>query len=115
MRRYRLDQLPDTDARHVFGGIVAGEFISIGGMFFKPPGHISHADEMPHVHDDEEIFVILQGKARIRFDQKVEPLSAGDVMVIEPRENHHFESDRIEPCINLSLRCGPKPHPDQSP
>jgi quercetin dioxygenase-like cupin family protein len=44
----------------------------------------------------------------------MEYLSAGDVVVIEPRENHHFESDRDEPCINLSLRCGPMPHPDQA-
>jgi len=113
VRRYRLNQLPETNARHVFGGIVAGEFISIGGMFFKSPGQISHADETPHVHDDEEVFVILQGKARIHFDDKVESFSSGDVIVIEPRENHHFESDRDEPCINLSLRCGPQPHPDQ--
>jgi acetolactate decarboxylase len=113
VRRYRLNQLPETDARHVFGGIVGGEFISVGGMFFKSPGQISHADEQPHVHDDEEVFVILQGKARIRFDDGIESYSAGDVIVIEPRENHHFESDREDPCINLSLRCGPTRHPDQ--
>jgi hypothetical protein len=56
----------------------------------------------------------ISGKARIRLDQRMEYLSAGDVVVIEPRENHHFESDRDEPCINLSLRCGPMPHPDQA-
>ena len=113
MKRYRLNTLPDTQARHVFGGIVPGEFISEGAMNFKSPGFVSHAGEARHVHAEEEIFVILQGKARVRFDDRVEYLTAGDVVVIEPGENHHLEADEQDPCINLYIGCGPKPNPQQ--
>jgi len=114
MKRYRLNDLPETEARHVFGGLVPGEFIVEGAMNFKTPGFVAHADEPRHVHDDnEEIFVILQGKARVRFDDRVEHLTAGDVVVIEPGENHHLEADEEEPCINLYLHCGPERSPQQ--
>lgn len=113
MKRYRLNQLPDTDSHHVFGGIVPGEFIAAGDMLFKSPGFMSHADQPRHMHDEEEIFVILQGKARVRFDDRVEHLVAGDVVVIEAGENHHLEADEEDPCINLYIECGPKPNPQQ--
>ncbi len=114
MKRYRLNQLPDTDSRHVFGGITPGDYISNGGMLFKTPGFVSHADQARHVHDKaEEVFVILQGKARVRFDDRVEHLTAGDVVVIEAGENHHLEADEQEPCINLWIECGPNRNPKQ--
>lgn len=113
MKRYRLSALGEAGGRHVFTGIVGGEFICEGAMSFKPPGLVTHADEPRHVHDDAEVFVILQGKARMRLDDRVEHLRAGDVVVIEPGENHHLESDERDPCINLYLHCGPQPHPTQ--
>ncbi len=114
MKRYRLHTLPETEGRHVFAGIVPGEFISEGAMNLKSPGFVSHAGESRHVHAEEEIFVILQGKARVRFDDRVEHLTAGDVVVIEPGENHHLEADERDPCINLYLHCGEKPSPLQA-
>ena len=113
MKRYRLNTSPDTNARHVFAGIVPGEFISEGAMNFKSPGFVSHAGEPRHVHAEEEIFVILQGKARVRFDDRVEHLTVGDVVVIEPGENHHLEADKQDPCISLYIGCGAKPNPLQ--
>jgi len=114
MKRYRLNELPLDRGLHIFAGIVPGEFISQGEMKYKPPGHVAHADTPIHVHEDHaEIFVILQGRARVRFDDYVEHLKAGDVIVIDPGENHHLESDEEDPCINLYLHCGPERHPDQ--
>ena len=113
MRRYRLRDLPEDEGRHIFSGVVDGAFITGGAMNIKAPGHKSHAAEPRHVHDSEEIFVILQGKAYVRLDDGVEALTAGDVAVIQPGENHHLEGDVQEPCINLYIHCGDVPHPEQ--
>jgi quercetin dioxygenase-like cupin family protein len=40
-------------------------------------------------------------------------LVAGDVVVIEPGENHHLEADEHDPCINLFVQSGPAPNPKQ--
>jgi len=114
MKVHRLSELPASRASHVFGGIVPGAFISMGGVSFHSPGDLAHSDEERHVHDGEEIFVILQGKAVVHFDHGDQPIEAGDVMVIDPGENHHLESDRDDPCIVIWLHAGPKAHPSQT-
>lgn len=114
MKVHRLSELPTSRASHVFGGIVPGAFISMGGISFHPPGDLAHADEARHVHDSEEIFVILQGKAVVHFDGGDQPVRAGDVMVIDPDENHHLQSDRDDPCIVIWLHAGPERHPSQT-
>ena len=114
MKIHRLSALPASRASHVFGGIVPGAFISMGGISFHAPGDLAHADEARHVHDSEEIFVILQGKAVVHFDGGDQPVRAGDVMVIDPDENHHLQSDRDDPCIVIWLHAGPERHPSQT-
>ena len=110
MKRSRLDKLPAAGGRHVFSGIVTGPYIwQEAAVEFRKPGE----EVPPASHDDEEIYVILQGKARVHLDTGVEHLSAGDVMVIEPGETHRFVSDEEEPCVQMYLHCGPEPHPQQ--
>jgi mannose-6-phosphate isomerase-like protein (cupin superfamily) len=113
MRVYRLSDLPRSETAHIFGGVIAGGFISRGGVGFEPPGCIPHADEPRHVHAGGEIFVLVQGRAVVHLDDGDRPLAAGDVGVIEPDENHHLESDREDPCVVIWLECGPERHPDQ--
>ncbi|MFP4381953.1 MAG: cupin domain-containing protein [Candidatus Sumerlaeia bacterium] len=118
MKRYRLKDLQDVTDGHFLKGILDGEYICMGGMGFKKPGVRTHTNDGPdgrdyHVHgDDCEAFVILQGKAQMELDGELIPLQTGDIMVIEPGEDHHLISDKNEPCINLWLHAGPKPHPD---
>ena len=90
MRRCRLSGVPDAGEDHVFRGIVSSPYIwREAAIEFRGPGEV-----VPWgVHDDEEIYVILQGKARVRLDDGVEHLTAGDVVLIEPGERHQFESD----------------------
>jgi mannose-6-phosphate isomerase-like protein (cupin superfamily) len=110
MRRYRLNELPDAGTGHIFRGIVSGPYIwQEAAVEFRRPGEV-----VPWgVHDDEEIYVILQGKARVRLENSVEHLSAGDVLVLEPGERHQFESDECEPCVQMYAHCGPEPHANQ--
>lgn len=110
MKRYRLPELPPAAGRHVFSGIVAGPYIwEEAAVEFRRPGETVP----PASHDDEEIYVVLQGKARVHLDRGVEELGPGDVMVIEPGERHKFVSDEKEPCVQMYLHCGPRPHPNQ--
>ncbi len=101
---------------HVLEGIVPGEYLTHGGLNFKGPGQRSHDvgcdcsscdGHGRHVHeDDNEIFVILQGKARIEVDGRSHDLVAGDVVICEPGEDHHLVSDESDPCVNLYLHAG---------
>lgn len=113
MTLYHLRDLPLVREGHIFGGVADGKFISAGAMLYQPPGRIAHADEPRHIHDSEEVFVILQGKAVVHFDKRDVPLAAGEVMVVEPGENHHLKADRDDPPVMLYLHFGPKRHPDQ--
>jgi len=110
MRRCRLSEVPDAGGGHVFRGIVSSPYLwQEAAIEFRKPGEV-----VPWgVHDDEEIYVILQGKARVRLDEGVEHVSAGDVMLIEPGERHQFECDEAEPCVQMYVHCGPERHPDQ--
>jgi len=83
VKRLRLDELPRARGRHVFSEIVAGEYIwQEAAIEFRKPGEVVDWSG----HDDEEIYVILQGRAAVHLDGGVEQLAAGDVMVIEPGE-----------------------------
>jgi mannose-6-phosphate isomerase-like protein (cupin superfamily) len=105
MKRCRLNQLPPS-GNHVLSGLVPDEFIARGALRFRPPGFIAHPDEPVHAHDFAELFVILQGKAILRVDDRVEELRAGDVIVAEPNENHHLEIDAGDPAVYLFMQFG---------
>ncbi len=118
MRLLRLADLPDSRSGHFLGALVPGEYLYRGGLGFKPPGFRTHTADGPagrdlHVHDDYEVFVILQGKAVMECDGRRHDLTTGDVFVVEPGEDHHLVSDERDPCVNLWLHAGPERHPDQ--
>ena len=114
MRLYRLNHLPEEKEGHVFRDLVSGDYLAAGEMLFIPRGRIAHEDEARHTHETEEIFVILQGKATVHFDDADRTIGPGDVMVIDADENHHLESDADDPCVMLYLHFGEERHPDQA-
>ncbi len=118
MKRYRLSELEDAREGHFLRGIVPGEYICKGGMGYKKPGQRTHSHDGPggadrHVHDDSEVFVILQGRGEMEIDGVRHPFVTGDVFVVEPGEDHHLVSDAEDPCVNLWLHAGAHRHPDQ--
>jgi mannose-6-phosphate isomerase-like protein (cupin superfamily) len=72
---------------------------------FHSPGHVSHDDERPHVEIDQEVFVLLQGSGWIEVDGSIEEVCAGDVVLIEPGEDHHLISGVEDPFVNLWLHA----------
>ncbi len=105
MRILRLTDLPDVREGHVLAGTVPGRYLTAGGIGFKDPGHVSHPGR--HVHEDEhEVFVILQGRGEIEVDGRRTPIACGDVVVIDPGEDHHLVSSDADPLVNLYLHAG---------
>ena len=74
-------------------------------MSFHAPGQISHHDERPHLEVDQEAFVLLQGSGWIEINGVREPAQAGDVILIEPGEDHHLISSDEDPFVNLWLHA----------
>lgn len=118
MLKLRLNQLADAAEGHFLQGYLPGRFLCAGALSFKPPNYRTHSgegdDRHVHVHTDREAFVILQGKAVMEVDGTAYPLVTGDVLIIEPGEDHHLIADGDDPCINLWLHAGPERHPSQT-
>lgn len=123
MKRLRLSDLKSEGGGHVLRDVIPGEYLSHGGLSFKNPGHRSHdvGCSCPscdgkgcHVHpDDYEVFILLQGKARMEIDGTSHVMAAGDVIVCEPGEDHHLVADKDDPCVNITLHASRTHHTGQ--
>lgn len=103
MKKLTLKELNPASG-HIFEGVLPGEKLYAGGLSFSQPGEVSHADDNPegtHTHDDCELFMVVQGKAVIQADDKKESLKTGDIVLVEPGEDHHVISDQEDPAVIL--------------
>ncbi len=114
MRRYRIGDLGSDGAEHVASRLVPGKRIAAGGLSFHAPGGRTHP-EGDHRHDHEEVFCIMQGQGRLWIDGREEPIHAGDVLVVEPGEEHYIYADPETPTINCWFRADDAGHPRQYP
>jgi mannose-6-phosphate isomerase-like protein (cupin superfamily) len=124
MRRLTIRELA-VGQGHILSGIIPGEYLNRGGLGFKSAGYRSHDIDCTckacdghgrHVHqDDHEVFIILQGKAKMEIDGLFHDLVAGDVIVCEPGEDHHLVSDAQDPCVNIYLHASDQRNRQQHP
>ncbi len=124
MKRLRLSDLKSEGSRHVLGDAIPGAYLSHGGLSFKKPGQRSHDvgcscpscdGKGRHVHSDDcEVFILLQGKARMEIDGTSHAMVAGDVIVCEPGEDHHLVADKDDPCVNITLHAAQTHHTGQN-
>ena len=112
MKLFRLSEIPDARRGHFLGGILSGRSIHHGSMSYKKPGAVTHT-EGRHVHDDDEVFVILQGTGEMEIDGVRHPIGVGDVVVAEAGEDHHLRSSADDPVINLWFHLADEPNPEQ--
>jgi len=113
VKRYTFSNLGAQGAEHVATHLIPGAYIAQGGLSFHPVGWRTHDQEGAHVHDDYEVFCIMQGRGEIEIDGEREPVHAGQVLVIEPGEDHHLIGDPDYPIINLWFHGADEPHPNQ--
>lgn len=114
MRRYRLSDLGSEGPEHVASKLIPGRRIAAGGLSFHAPGGRTHP-EGEHRHDHHEVFCIMQGQGTLWVDGRTEPVRAGDVIVIEPGEEHYLYADAEQPTINCWFRADEAGHPRQYP
>ena len=83
------------------GGLTEGRLVERGGFRIYPePGFRTHDEPSPHVHTKPEFFCILQGSGDIEIDgARVDRFTAGDLVVIDPGEDHHLISDGTVPLV----------------
>ena len=115
MQRYSLSDLarPGEGLEHVAARLIPGEHLSAGGLSFHAPGARTHDGETRHTHADHEVFCILAGRGWIEIEGRREPIAAGDVLVIEPGEDHHVVGDPRSPIANLWFHASADGHPAQ--
>ncbi len=102
MKKLQVSQLEAGEGGTIFGNHTSGKRITKGGLHIFKPGEVAHAGQR-HVHEIEEAFIILQGKARLPIDGETYDLQAGDVTIIEPGEDHHMTGDEKDPPVVIWL------------
>ncbi|WP_284639432.1 cupin domain-containing protein [Paenibacillus silviterrae] len=118
MKKYRLKDLQDVESGHILQHILPGEYLSSGGLAFTKPGERSHTNDGPggidfHVHKDCEAFVVVQGKGSIEINRSFHPITTGDIIIVEPGEDHHVHSSTEDPIVTLWCHAGPERHKNQ--
>ncbi|CAN7419573.1 cupin domain-containing protein [Paenibacillus sp. LjRoot56] len=122
MRTYRLQQLADVMEGHILKDIMPGDYISYGGLAFEKPGARAHTNDGPggidyHVHEDCEAFLIMQGKGEVEIKEQagliMHPVKTGDVVIIEPGEDHHLISSVEDPIVVVWFHAGPSRNKNQ--
>lgn len=106
MKRYRWADFGQVREGHILGQVMPGERIYRGGVAISLPGQRSHTNDGPggidyHIHDDCEVFIILQGQGKLELDHQIYPLVMGDVVIIEPGEDHHLIGANDNPLVTL--------------
>lgn len=114
MKRTRITQLMLAPDGHALQGIMEGRKLYVGGLSFHAPGEVAHDDHRPHTHEDQECFIILQGEGWIELADRRDPVGVGDVLVIEPGEDHHVTSSEHNPLVLIWLHANEAGHPRQS-
>jgi mannose-6-phosphate isomerase-like protein (cupin superfamily) len=108
MRKLNLDDLSRGADGPVLSAAVPGYVVERGGVSRYLAGQRTHP-EGRHVHDVPEVFTILQGSGVIEIDGASSPFQAGDVLVVDPGEDHHLLSTGALPLVSMWLHLQPEP------
>jgi mannose-6-phosphate isomerase-like protein (cupin superfamily) len=103
MRKLSLTECAARADGPVFSGVATPQLIERGGLTRYPPGERSHP-EGRHVHDTPEVFWIMQGSGHLDMDGEAVPFESGDVLWIDPGEDHHVVSGGKVPLISVWMR-----------
>lgn len=97
MKRTTITQLNVTDSR-LLPTLLGDKRITGGGIYVFKPGETAHPEAV-HVHDVDEVFIVVQGTGVIPIDGVEYPMKTGDVVIVEPGEDHHTRSSVDDPLV----------------
>ena len=104
MRKLSLTDCTARADGPVFSGVGPSQLIERGGLSRYLPGERSHPEEGRHAHDTPELFWILQGSGHLELDGTQVPFESGDILWIDPGEDHHVVSGGTIPLVSVWMR-----------
>lgn len=119
MKMLRLSDLQDKTNGHVLQDVLPGSYLSSGGLSFSKRGDRSHTNDGPdgrdyHVHQgDCEAFIILQGTGTMEINGEHIPVRTGDIVIVEPGEDHHLNSSVEDPIVTVWCHAAEHRHKNQ--
>ena len=96
MKRLRIEDLR-PDSHRLMPEYFGARRILHGGLYVFKPGETPHPDY--HVHAEDEVFIFIQGRGVLPIDGTEHPVATGDVIIVEPGEDHHTTSSVEEPLV----------------
>ena len=82
-------------------------------------GYANEGVDEPHVHSQiTEIYLVSCGTCRVRIERETIPLSAGDILVVEPGEAHTFlesSADYFHFVLHTPGRSGDQARAEKTP
>jgi len=97
MKKLSISDLHFTDSR-LIPDCLGEKKIAGGGLYVFKPGETAHP-EPKHVHDVAEVFIFIEGQGTVPIDGKDYPVKTGDVVIVEPGEDHHTRSSHDDPLV----------------
>jgi mannose-6-phosphate isomerase-like protein (cupin superfamily) len=98
-------ELDDLDAARIASGRRYHEFISVpdlsGGLYVLEAG----ATDPQAPHTEDELYVVMSGRANVTVAGEVRPISDGSVVFVGAGVEHHFLD--IEERLVLLVMFGP--------
>ncbi len=108
----RIIGLKETsgDERHaIVKDTFKGRLIRDAGAAAFPPGCVAHDNER-HVHDHDEVFIILSGEITVPITNgPTGEARAGDWVLVEAGEEHHLTNRTDATCVAIFMILGDKP------
>lgn len=118
MRKLTIADLPDGGTPATLAAIGSGWGpVEKGGVSrYTGKNHRTHDEPGPHVHTVPEVFCIVAGSGVVELNGTREtPFTAGDVLIIDPGEDHHLISTGPEPLVFTWLHLSSIPSKTAQP
>jgi mannose-6-phosphate isomerase-like protein (cupin superfamily) len=91
-----IDKLKFSETRILAEYFGSMSLTDCGVKKFKP-GEKAH--DTAHTHNVNEVLIFIQGKGQMPVDGKIHALKTGDVVIIQPGEDHRTESSVEDPLV----------------
>ena len=65
------------------------------------------SQDMQSPHDDDEVYYVLSGSARVQVGDDVRDVGAGDLLYVRATESHHFFEVKEDMTLLVVFASGP--------